>query len=405
MSGWAVVALGSICQIINGGTPKSEVVKYWGGSNQWITPKDMGKLQSKFVEETERQITDAGLQNCSTKLSPPKSVILSSRAPIGHLAINLRPMATNQGCKTLIPSATLDFLYLYYFLSHSKQLLNDLGSGTTFKELSSSKLSEVPIPLPPLAIQKAIVAKLDAAFVSIDTAIAAAEKNAENAKQLFQSYLSDVFEKGGEGWEEKKLSEITTKIGSGATPRGGDASYKPSGIPLIRSLNIYDDGFHYRKLAFLDEEQADALSNVIVEENDVLLNITGASIARCCVPPADVLPARVNQHVSIIRPISNAILPKFLQYLLTSNFYKSSLLKVGEGSGATRQALTKSQLQNFIVSFPRSLQKQSELITALFEVETLSKKIMEMYEGKSLAYNELKQSLLQQAFSGQLVDA
>lgn len=411
MTAWEAEKLVNLCNVFDDG--------------DWVESKDQSETGIRLVQtgnvgiglfkdraEKARYISQETFKRlrCTEIL---EGDILVSRLPdpVGRACIipKLHEQCITAVDCTIIrvdPAKVLAQFLKYYFQSPSYFLdVQDKVTGATRQRISRSSLGLLDIPLPPLAIQKAIVAKLDAAFASIDTAIAAAEKNAGNAKQLFQSYLSDVFERGGTGWEEKKLSEITTKIGSGATPRGGDASYKPSGIPLIRSLNIYDDGFHYRKLAFLDEEQADALSNVIVEENDVLLNITGASIARCCVPPADVLPARVNQHVSIIRPIINAILPKFLQYLLTSNFYKSSLLEVGEGSGATRQALTKSQLQNFIVSFPRSLQKQSELITELFEVETLSKKMMEMYEGKSLAYKELKQSLLQQAFSGQLVDA
>jgi len=104
-----------------------------------------------------------------------------------------------------------------------------------------------------------------------------------------------------QGWKWQNLSEVSVKIGSGSTPRGGRKAYKSEGISLIRSLNVYDDGFKIKGLAFIDDEQASKLSNVVVEENDVLLNITGASIARCCVVPSDLLPARVNQHVSIIR--------------------------------------------------------------------------------------------------------
>ncbi len=103
------------------------------------------------------------------------------------------------------------------------------------------------------------------------------------------------------GWSKIKLSDITSKIGSGATPRGGKSAYKAHGISLIRSMNVHDGEFIEKNLAFIDESQAKKLSNVIIEKNDVLLNITGASIARCCVVPSRILPARVNQHVSILR--------------------------------------------------------------------------------------------------------
>lgn len=169
------------------------------------------------------------------------------------------------------------------------------------------------------------------------------------------------------GWVRKKLCDVTTKIGSGATPIGGEDAYKTSGISLIRSLNVYDDGFRDRKLARIDEEQAARLSNVVVEVGDVLLNITGASVARCCVAPSDFLPARVNQHVSIIRPVKHMLDSKFLHYLLISRSYKERLLHTGEEGGSTRQAITKSQLQNFLIEFPASLSEQQRLVAILDE--------------------------------------
>ena len=147
-------------------------------------------------------------------------------------------------------------------------------------------------------------------------------------------------------WEVKKLGEITTKIGSGATPRGGQKSYKTEGISLIRSMNVHDRYFKEKNLAFIDDEQANDLSNVTLQANDVLLNITGASIARCCIVPDKYLPARVNQHVSIIRPNPEIMDSSFLNLLLTSKYYKDQLLFTGE-QGSTRQAITKVQLQDW----------------------------------------------------------
>ncbi len=170
-----------------------------------------------------------------------------------------------------------------------------------------------------------------------------------------------------DGWVAKKLGDVTTKIGSGATPLGGEATYKIEGISLIRSLNVYDNGFRKAKLAHIDDEQADGLSNVVVEPHDVLLNITGASIARCCLVPSDSLPARVNQHVSIIRPIKGELDSAFLRYLLISQNYKERLLHTGEEGGSTRQAITKAQLQEFAVVYPESLSEQRRIVGILDE--------------------------------------
>lgn len=167
-----------------------------------------------------------------------------------------------------------------------------------------------------------------------------------------------------QNWVTRPLSELTDKIGSGATPKGGQSAYKENGISLIRSLNVHDLEFRYKDLARIDDAQAMALSNVEVEARDVLLNITGASIARCAQVPVDVLPARVNQHVSILRPKGGLLDSRFLSYLLVSDGTKNRLLNIGDKAGATRQALTKAQLQAFEVPVP-PLDEQKQIVAVL----------------------------------------
>jgi type I restriction enzyme S subunit len=150
-------------------------------------------------------------------------------------------------------------------------------------------------------------------------------------------------------WREYKLKQLTIKIGSGATPRGGSNSYKEAGISLIRSQNVLDFGFSESGLAFIDEEQANQLKNVEVLSNDILLNITGDSVARCCIVPDKYLPARVNQHVSIIRLISEKANQQFIFYYL--QYLKPELLISAE-IGATRNAITKGMIEEIEISLP-----------------------------------------------------
>ena len=185
--GWEIRKLGEVCEVMNGGTPKTGVPENWDGSHLWITPAEMGKRLSPYVSNTERKLTDFGLRDSSARMLPPKSVILSSRAPIGYLVINTEPMATNQGCKGLIPRSQIHYKYLYYYLLSIVDLLNSLGTGATFKELSGGKLKEVTIPLSALSEQLRIVALLDEAFEGIATAKANADKNLKNARQPFDS--------------------------------------------------------------------------------------------------------------------------------------------------------------------------------------------------------------------------
>ena len=277
-----------------------------------------------------------------------------------------------------------------------------MSGAVGHKRVAKEFIEDYSIPIPPLPEQQRIVALLDAAFDSIATAKANAEKNLQNARALFESHLQSVFTQRGQGWVKNKLKALTTKIGSGATPRGGEESYKSEGISLIRSLNVHDFGFRYRKLAFLDNAQANELSNVEVQPSDVLLNITGASVARCCIVPKDVLPARVNQHVSIIRPIADKLDAGFLHYLLISKTYKDQLLQTGSEGGSTRQAITKAKIQDFNIEYPATIAKQKSIVAKLNTMLVETQRLESLYQRKLVALDELKKSLLHQAFSGAL---
>ncbi len=154
-----------------------------------------------------------------------------------------------------------------------------------------------------------------------------------------------------DGWKEVRLGDFCSKIGSGVTPRGGDNVYIDEGVSLIRSQNIYDFSFDYNGLVYIDNEQAEKMKNVEIEKLDVLLNITGDSVARCCLVPDDILPARVNQHVSIIRPNQGLLNSAFLQYELINPNVKEYLLSLAS-TGGTRKALTKNMIENLKINIP-----------------------------------------------------
>ena len=201
------------------------------------------------------------------------------------------------------------------------------------------------------------------------------------------------------GWETKELQHVTTKIGSGATPTGGKEAYKSEGISLIRSLNIYDNRFQYKNLAFIDDEQASKLKNVIVEQDDVLFNITGASVCRSTVVPIDVLPARVNQHVSIIRAEKSILHSLFISHLLISESVKRVLLGVGAGGGAVMEAITKKQLQEYKIITP-PLDMQNQFAGSVQAIEAQKAQAQESLDKAEELFN----SLLQKAFKGELTN-
>lgn len=287
----------------------------------------------------------------------------------------------------------------YLFWVMQKIDLNDWASASALPSMKASTVKEHQIPVPPLAEQERIVAKLDALFSRIDQAIAQLQHTQAQTKALFASALDAFFTQVSEKYPTKKLKQVTSKIGSGSTPRGGGKSYKAEGIPLIRSLNVYDNKFRKKGLAFIDDEQASRLNNVIVQHEDVLLNITGASVARCCIAPKKFLPARVNQHVSIIRP-TESVSSIFLVYYLISPKIKNALLFQGAG-GATRQALTKTMIQDFEVPVP-PLAEQSKIVAQLDAISERTQALTAATSAQLEKLQSLKASLLDAAFRGQL---
>ena len=246
--------------------------------------------------------------------------------------------------------------YLNQFLFLNQEMVYLSGQGVAQKNLEIETFNSLKIPLPPVNIQQKIVSEIEV--------LEAKEKKAKEEVEKQKEKIKDVISKVA--GELIQLSNITSKIGSGATPRGGEGSYKQNGISLIRSQNVYDNEFYEKGLAFIDEEQAEKLKGVTVEKNDILFNITGASICRCCIVPEKYLPARVNQHVSIIR-VTGLALPKYVQTILVSEIYKNQLLEIGDGA-TSREAITKQQLEDFKIPLP-PLSEQQKIVSEIEKIE------------------------------------
>jgi type I restriction enzyme S subunit len=220
------------------------------------------------------------------------------------------------------------------------------------------------VPKPPLDHQERIVAALAAYDDLIDNNRRRIKLLEDSVRLLFDEWFvrhrfpdATAATQGAglpRGWSRKPLGQLTTKIGSGATPRGGDASYAEEGIAFIRSQNVYDYNFVEDGLAHINDDQAALLSGVSVEAGDVLLNITGASVGRCCMVPRRLIPARVNQHVMIIRADPRKVSPYYLLCAINADERKRQLLSYAQ-TGSTREALTKELMSNFEVIVPDEL--------------------------------------------------
>ena len=209
------------------------------------------------------------------------------------------------------------------------------------------EFAKMRLPVPTMEKQKEIIA----AYKVVTDRIALKQKINDNLVEALSAVYKELFSDTETQYPKVSLQQVCNKIGSGATPKGGKAAYIDEGISLVRSTNVFDFRFEYSDLAHINQNQADILANVTVEPNDVLFNITGVSVARCCMVPDDVLPARVNQHVMIIRPIKGENMSYYIMFTLCSTDNKTKLLGIGQ-SGSTREAINKQELESFEIPLP-----------------------------------------------------
>lgn len=392
---WHTKTIGEVCEVVNGGTPKTGVKEYWDGSFRWITPAEMGKRQNPYVSETERTLTEKGMGNSSAKLLPNKCVILSSRAPIGHLVINTQPMAFNQGCKGLIPSEGLYYKFLFHYLTSKVDLLNSLGTGATFKELSGGKLKEVPIPVPPLPEQQRIVSILDEAFEGIATASANAEKNLSNARELFHGQLEAIFADPHCKWKEQTIDQVCKKVTDGEHLR---PTVTKSGVPFLSAKDVQVHDVIFDDPLYVSEEDAVKFrKRCNPERGDILIVSRGATVGRSCVVKSEKLFCLLGSV--ILLKVNEGTSAEYVSYALKSPTVSKGLMTISEA--AAQQAIYLRDIKPLKIRFP-SFQEQIDIVARLSELAAVVKALETTYHRKLLALSELKKSILHQAFTGQL---
>jgi len=298
-AGWEHAPLGEVCRVVSGSTPKTGVAQYWGGSITWVTPNDLSRDRAQVIHGGERSLSKAGYESCSASLFPAGSVIVSSRAPIGYVAIAGEDMCTNQGCKTAVPPDFIDSRYLYWFLVNAKPDLEARASGTTFKEISGKRFAETEFWWPPVADQRRIVqtledhlSRLDAASASMDHALVRWEALWQSAVEghltgrdfpgarddstrLPEQGVDDgVLPRLPSGWQWARLGDLADVVG-GVTKdakKQGDSSFVE--VPYLRVANVQRGFLDLRSVTTISVPPATARSLRLLP-GDVLLNEGG----------------------------------------------------------------------------------------------------------------------------------
>ena len=256
-----------------------------------------------------------------------------------------------------------EYLMLWFSRPEFDRYARFKSHGSVREVMDWEEMCKVELPVPDIEKQRKIVK----AYKTITDRIALKQKINDNLVSTLQIIYKKMFLESQNTYITKPLADLCSKIGSGATPKGGKTAYFDKGISLIRSMNVFDYFFSYPELAHISQIQANALANVEIQQADVLFNITGVSVTRCCVVPDDVLPARVNQHVMIIRPYKGKNMSYYIMCTLCTSENKAKLLGIGQ-SGSTREAINKQELERFEIPVPsdEELERFGEIATKIY---------------------------------------
>ena len=267
MEEWKECTLSDLGTVVGGATPSTkDSSNYENGSIAWITPKDLSTHTERFISHGERNITEKGLKSCSAQLMPPNSVLFTSRAPIGYIAIASNEVCTNQGFKSIVPNKDTDFMFLYYLLKYNKDNIENLGSGTTFKEVSGSTMQKVPVRVPPLPTQQKIAAILS----SLDDKIELNNKINTNLEQqaqaLFKNWFVDCMN------SNTKMSDIIdVRDGTHDSPKPQESGYL-----LVTSKHLEAYSINPTDANFITKEDYEKINERSkVDNGDILLSMIG----------------------------------------------------------------------------------------------------------------------------------
>ena len=261
---WEIKRIKDIGKVKGGSTPSTKKEEYWNGEIPWITPKDLSDHNSVYISSGERSITKKGFENSSTHLLPKKSILFSSRAPIGYIAIAQKELCTNQGFKSIIPNDNMDYMFLYYLLKHNTNYIERMANGSTFSEISGSRLEKIELLLPPLKEQK----KIANIFSTLDKKIEnnnRMNKTLEKmAQAMYKSWFVDFepfqdeefvdseFGLIPKGWEIKKLDKLFNfKRGIEPGSKNYEENKQKNNVKFIR---VGDVGEGSRETVFIDKK-------------------------------------------------------------------------------------------------------------------------------------------------------
>lgn len=438
--GWQETEIGDIASIISGGTPKSGVAENFappGEGIAWLTPADLSGYKDKYISHGARDLTTVGYSSCSAKLMPKGTILFSSRAPIGYVAIAANEIATNQGFKSFAFTSDIFPDYAYYFLRNIRHVAEEMGTGTTFKEISGSSAKTLPFVLAPLAEQKIIAEKLETLLAQVDTTKARLEKIPQLLKRFRQALMAaavsghlteawrnkhcnidinnisvskykpnnGLFEQAKSSvraipssWQIIPSAHLIEYITSGS--RGWADYYSTEGALFLRMSNVR---YNTTKLD-LDDLQFVNLPGSVegkrshVKVDDLIISLT-ADVGRVARIDKDLGEAYINQHLALVRPTKNIDSEYFALCIASQNIGVKQIQFFKKG--ATKAGLGLDDIRSLAIPFP-PLSEQQEIVRRVEQLFVYADTIEKQVNNALTRVNNLTQSILAKAFRGEL---
>ena len=398
MEEWKEYKLEAIGNIVGGATPSTKEPQNYDGDISWITPKDLSNFSGRFISRGERMITSKGFNSCSCKMLPKGSVLFSSRAPIGYVAIASNDLCTNQGFKSIIPdNRFVDSTFLYYLLVYNKTMIEGLGSGTTFKEVSGNVMKNVTVKIPSLDSQRRISSILSSLDDKIEVNRRINDNLEQQAQALFKAWFVD-FEpfKNGEfvdsglgmipkGWEVESLSSIADYVNGLAMQK-----YRPlegeKGLPVLKIKELgqgnTDDSSELCSPSLIGEKY-------IIDDGDIIFSWSGTLMVKVWCGGK----CGLNQHLFVVEPKD---CPVWFAYQWTKH-HLDNFIHIAKDKAVTMGHIKRGELDKAKVVVPdgTSMAVIDSMINPLHS-QIISNKI----ESRRLA--SLRDSLLPRLMSGEL---
>ncbi|GHV37849.1 type I restriction endonuclease MjaXP subunit S [Bacteroidia bacterium] len=391
---WRWVTLDDIGIIVSGGTPSTKEPEFWGDEISWVTPADLSNHNDIYISSGQRGLSKVGLEYSSAKLLPKNSIIFSTRAPIGYVAIAKNELATNQGFKNLIIfEKFINPKYGYYYLKTIKELAENMASGTTFLELSSSKFKKIPFPFSPIEEQNRVVEKIEELFSELEYAKKNLDEAFEKLDLTFHKAINNYFKT--DNGTEYHLSDVAD-WGTGGTPSRKKPEYFKGNIPWVKTQELKSKYINETE-EYLTELGLANSNAKIHPKGSVVIAMYGATAGKLSILNID---ASTNQACAVGTVNPFLLNNEYLYYLLFSK--KDEL--IAKAKGGAQQNISLGIIKDYRIIIP-AIDEQN---TILLKIESLNLEIdrqkinLKKEIGK---LNTLKQKILQEAFGGKLTSS